>query len=110
MTGYQFRKPCLDCGTLTSGATRCETCAAAHARAVDAKRDKSKRTLYSADYKKRAKAVRDQAEICWVCGGGYIPDDPWQADHVVADDPASPLAAAHRSCNIKRALQQRTQK
>jgi len=109
MTGYRFRKPCLDCGTLVAGASRCERCALEHARLVDSHRDKSKRALYKGDYAARAKAIREEAEVCWICGVGAIPGDPWQADHVISDDPASPLAAAHRSCNIKRALKQRTQ-
>lgn len=107
MNAYRFRKPCLDCGALTSGASRCDQCALVYARSVDAKRDKSKRTLYGGDYAKRAKQIRDTATTCWICGGGPVVDDPWQADHVISDNPSSPLAASHRSCNIKRALKAR---
>jgi 5-methylcytosine-specific restriction protein A len=105
----RFRKPCLDCGVLTSGPSRCDSCAAAYARRIDSMRDKTKRSLYSGDYRQRSKAVRDAAEVCWVCGGGPDPADPWQADHLVPDDPLSPLAPAHRSCNIRRALQFRNE-
>jgi 5-methylcytosine-specific restriction protein A len=105
----RFRKPCLDCGVVTDGPSRCPACSVAYARRVDAMRDKTKRALYSGSYRARAKRVRDSAEHCWICGGGVDPSDPWQADHVTPDDPLSPLLAAHRSCNIRRALQFRNQ-
>lgn len=57
---------------------------------------------YAGDYRRRAKAIRDHAEFCWLCGGGAREDDPWQADHVIPGDPNSPLAPAHRSCNASR--------
>ena len=38
----------------------------------------------------------------WLCGGGAVPGDPWQADHVIPGNPDSPLAPAHRSCNAAR--------
>ena len=104
MSPYLFRKPCLNCGVLVLGASRCEPCAAKHANIVDSRRDKSKRAIYAGNYSTRAKAIRENASVCWLCGEGARPTDPWQADHVVPDDPDSPLAPAHRSCNIKRAL------
>ena len=107
---HKFRKPCLDCGILVLGASRCDNCSVLYNRTVDSRRDKSKRSLYKGTYKQKAKEVRDNAEACWLCGGGYRADDPWQADHVIPDLPSSPLAAAHRSCNIRRALEQRNRK
>jgi hypothetical protein len=108
MGAYSFRKPCLDCGTL-SPATRCDSCAAVHARRVEANRDPAKRAFYKGSHKTRSKAVREGASRCWVCGGGPVVGDPWQADHIDPTDPLSPLLAAHRSCNIKRALARRSQ-
>ena len=53
---------------------------------------------YNAD----GKLVRDTATHCWLCGEPARPDDPWQADHIYPGKPDSPLAPAHRSCNIRR--------
>jgi len=107
MSAYRFRKPCLDCGVLTQNPSRCEDCAAVYARKMDSDRDKTKRSLYKGNYRSRAREVRESAVTCWICGGPAVEKDPWQADHVIPDDPDSPLAPAHRSCNIKRALEQR---
>jgi len=97
----KFRKPCLDCGALSYN-SRCDE----HARRVnqlkDIKRAEHKKTLYNKDYKKAAKAVRETAIVCHLCGDGARAADPWQADHIKAGDPRSPLAAAHRSCNASR--------
>ena len=94
-----MNRPCLTCGALTPG-TRCKGCTLAHNRATS--KPKPPRAHYSGDYRKRAAAVRAGAVICWLCGQGARPDDPWQADHVVAGDPFSLLAPAHRSCNASR--------
>jgi len=63
---------------------------------------KPERPHYAGDYRKRAKQIRDNATTCWICGKGYNPKDPWTADHLIAGDPNSPLAAAHRTCNSRR--------
>lgn len=100
----RFRKPCLDCGELTDGGNRCEV----HQRRVDElaemRRALIKKTLntYGGDYKRRAKQVRETAVVCHLCGEGARVGDPWQADHLVAGDSSSPLAAAHGSCNRRR--------
>ena len=96
------RRPCLDCGKLTRNRSRCEPCRLQHGQRIEATRDQSKRQHYSGDYRKRAKAVREAATHCWICGETARPNDPWQADHVVAGEIDSPLLPAHRSCNIKR--------
>ena len=89
-TMSKIRRPCLNCGSLTSKTTRCDTCQQHHDQ------------LYNSDYRREAKRIRDTATECWLCGHGPKADDPWQADHVVAGDSRSPLRAAHRSCNIRR--------
>lgn len=97
-----FAKPCLVCGKVTR-ASRCDDCQKEYERVKSRKREP--RPHYGGDYRKRAKDVRDNAVACWVCGDGWRPDDPWQADHVRQGDPLSPLAPAHRSCNIARSNQ-----
>lgn len=96
------RKPCLDCGKLTDGASRCEPCRLAFGKVLDAKRDPAKRKHYSGNYRARAKAVRESATVCWLCGEGARDLDPWQADHVLPGQSDSPLLPAHRSCNIRK--------
>jgi hypothetical protein len=94
------RRVCLSCGTLTLNGSRCEPCQTTQDTAISNRR--GPRAHYAGDYRKRAKVIRDNAETCWICGDGYRVDDPWTADHLVPGDPASPLAAAHRSCNSAR--------
>lgn len=94
-----FPIPCLDCGVLTTYANRCEK---HHSEYIAIKEARKDRSHYSGDYRKRAKQVRDSAEICWICNEGYRPNDPWTADHYYAGDPNSPLLPAHRSCNSRR--------
>ena len=98
-------KPCIDCGQLTP-ATRCPTCQRTRERTRSAARPP--RPHYAGNYDKRAKAIRDTATSCWICGQGPQPGNPWQADHINPGDPHSPLAAAHRSCNITRSNRERT--
>lgn len=96
-----FKKPCLDCGRLTEGGSRCPTHQSMKQKRLDEMR-KGKRQHYSGDYKKRAKIVRDNAEYCWICGDGYRDNDPFTADHYFPGDQTSPLLPAHRSCNSRR--------
>ena len=102
----RFRKPCLTCGQLgMPGDTLCPTHkaqAAEHERTRQAIR-KAGRTLYTSPaYRRMAKHIRDNATACHLCGLGAKPNDPWTADHLIAGDPNSPLAPAHRSCNSRR--------
>ena len=97
----KFKKPCLDCGAL-SYESRCDIHARKVAQLKDIRRAGHKKALYNKDYKKAAKAVRETAIVCHLCGDGARASDPWQADHIKAGDPTSPLAAAHRSCNASR--------
>jgi hypothetical protein len=92
-----IQRPCLVCRRLTTNIQRCELCQAAW----QANRNK-KRIHYQGDYASRAKRVRDTTLLCWLCGKGSNPDDPWQADHVTPGDPNSELRGAHRSCNASR--------
>lgn len=102
-------KPCLDCGRVTNGRSRCDSCFEKARTLFEQSRSgrNRERAHYGGDYARRAKLVRETAEICWLCGDTARIDDPWQADHVIAGDPDSILAAAHRSCNIRRSNQSR---
>jgi hypothetical protein len=99
-----YAKPCLDCGRLTKGGSRCETHQKMIEQRLEAKRAERKRETgqYAGDYRKRAKQVRDSALYCHLCNEGMRIDDPFQADHLIPGDPNSPLAPAHRSCNARR--------
>jgi hypothetical protein len=99
-----YAKPCLDCGKLTGGASRCEIHQKMLLQRLEAKRAERKRETgqYAGNYRKRAKQVRDSALYCHLCNEGMRIDDPFQADHLIPGDPNSPLAPAHRSCNARR--------
>lgn len=94
------RRICLGCGVPTLHGSRCEPCQKLLDRAIEARR--GSRPHYEGDYKTRAAAVRAATTSCAICGGGPRPSDPWQADHVLEGDPASPLQGVHRSCNIRK--------
>ena len=100
----RLRKPCLDCGRVTDGSSRCPSCFEKVRAVVEKARANRPRNRehYSGDYRRRAALVRATAVECWICHEGARVDDPWQADHVIPGDPDSILAAAHRSCNITR--------
>lgn len=100
----KFKRPCLDCGELTTNKSRCDV----HQKRIDdlinARRYQVKKATgqYSGDYRQRAKAVRDAATVCHLCGEGPRVNDVWTADHLIPGDPDSPLAPAHKSCNSRR--------
>ena len=93
-----IKRPCLNCRTLTSNATRCTNCQTLWNK----QHPKPERVHYKGDYRKRAKQIRDTAVACWICGEAKKPNDPFTADHLIPADQNSPLAAAHRSCNSRR--------
>ena len=95
-----FAKPCLDCGALTRSGNRCNK----HQNIIDAKINakKAQRIHYKGDYRKRAKAVRDSATHCWICGEPFTLNDPPTADHLEPGNPDSILLPAHLSCNSRR--------
>jgi hypothetical protein len=103
-----FPKPCIECGKLSLGDTRCETHRLEHERIRESLRpkrvrpNKGYRPHYTGDYWKRSKEVRETARYCHLCKDGPRHNDPWTADHLIAGDPNSPLLPAHRSCNSSR--------
>jgi len=101
----RFPKPCRICGTL-SPEPLCEP-HRAQAKAIhEARRAQRKAQTgqYSGDYARRAKAVRDSAVICHICGEGRKQNDPFEADHYIPAEQGSQatLLPAHSSCNKRR--------
>lgn len=92
-----FQKPCLKCKRLTRDGSVCRDC-----QTIQNRQRNLTRKHYKGDYARLAKAVRQNAQICWICGLGAIENDPWTADHYYPSDPNSPLLPAHRSCNSRR--------
>lgn len=111
-----MKQPCLDCGTVTDS-NRCDPCdlrfrTGRYRAQTAARKSNGGRPQYGGAWAAYSRAVRATATICWICGQGPKPNDPWQADHL---NPAAQsrgtdqrAAAAHRSCNIARGNRLRT--
>lgn len=100
----RFARPCLKCGQVTRDGSYCAEHRPVKIRTETPERKAIKRERYDSTYKKLAKHIRQTTEVCHLCGGGWRPDDPWEADHLFPGDPSRKyeLAGAHRSCNQKR--------
>lgn len=95
-------RPCIEprCPNLTA-ARRCTGHQQAHDQARNARR-----VHYHGGYQQAAAHLREQAAAdpatrCAICGHPAKPGDPWTAHHILEGNPASPLAAAHASCNYR---------
>ena len=105
--GLKFKKPCLECGAL-SYEHRCPTHLAAYkARQAERynqfDRKEKKKKLYSTDYRKKAKALRDTASHCYLCGERFTDRTQIQIDHVLPSmNESSPLAPTHARCNSQK--------
>jgi hypothetical protein len=102
-----IRKPCIECGQLTNGGTRCEQHQTILDQHKEAKRNTPqrqayKRQMYGPYYRRQRKAVIASATICGICNKPFKPDDRIEADHIYPGQPTSPLQAVHRLCNQKR--------
>ena len=95
--GLPGEDACPTGATTGRGTSRCAGCEARFQSARNARR-----THLLGDHRAEAELVRRDATRCHLCGEGPRYDDPWQADHLVAGDPASPKLPAHRSCNARR--------
>ena len=94
-----FNVPCLECGVLVLGRNRCDT----HYRKYLIKYESTRnREHYKGDYKTRAKRVRENATVCWICLKSFTDPAEITADHYNPGDPYSPLLPAHKSCNSRR--------
>jgi hypothetical protein len=101
-----FPKPCIRCGKLSIN-NLCDVHLAQVKAAQNARgaARKSQTNQYGGAYKRLAKIIRDTAQTCHICGQGYKPNDPFEADHLEPGSEVyslSQLAPAHRSCNISR--------
>ncbi len=105
----RFQRPCLDCGTLTLD-SRCDNCnrkrlqklerSESH-QARQAARRQRKSILYSYEYQKRSKPIRESASHCYLCGEPL--GAARQIDHVFPSMlNESPLAPTHPQCNQKK--------
>lgn len=107
-------RPCLDCGTLSSG-TRCDTCRKAEANARGARRGTTAQrglagahAAVSAHY--RAINVRCECNDCGAhdgaCGRQGTTDNPITAGHLIARARGGSAATGYRpecrSCNSRR--------
>lgn len=96
----------MRCGTL-SRESYCEKCRGDLSRTRQRARDADpnyrlkKKTLYTTEYKRQAKKLRELGGTCHLCGE-YVPPGVGEADHVIPSQPDSPLAVTHRKCNQKK--------
>lgn len=90
-------RPCLDCGVLVMGASRCTVCAR--------KRDRARGTSSQRGYGAAHQALREQWRstvdagfaVCRRCGHPIRPGESWDLDH--ADDGSGYLGPSHARCN-----------
>ena len=104
------KKPCLDCGALSSG-TRCPTHTKARARARDRRRGTRQQRGLGAEYDQARAILLANATVCAVCGLPGTPDDPLTAGHIQARQDGGPatltnLRAEHASYNYSQGKRQ----
>ena len=101
----RFPKPCRMCGVLSLDPL-CPPHQEQAKRIHEERRAirKAETGQYSGEYRRRAKAVREAAVLCHLCGEGKKENDPFEADHVVpaSSGDTGTLLPAHRSCNRRR--------
>ena len=101
----KFPKPCRICGVLSPDPL-CPPHSEQAKQIHEARRALRKKETgqYSGDYQRRARAVRQAAILCHICGKGKKENDPFEADHVIpaSNGQTAQLLPAHRSCNRQR--------
>ncbi len=85
-----LRRPCLDCGALTS-ATRCPSCT----RRREAKRGTPTQRGYDAEWARLSRRVRAEQPWCSRCGR----TDDLTVDHIVPGSLDGGLRVLCRSCH-----------
>lgn len=102
-------RPCLKCQILHKDkGDYCADCRRDYERLRDKKRYQNpvyrarKQLLYSSGYKAAREIIKQNATHCHLCGQPFTDRAEITADHLLAGDPASPLAAAHKGCNSRR--------
>lgn len=106
----KFPQPCLVCGGLTTGKSRCDVHEKEYLNnrnrrtGADASEDRRARKsqLYNYAYRQEAKRIRETATHCHICKRAFVEGDKIEADHLIAGLIGGPLAAAHRRCNQSR--------
>jgi len=105
----RFNRPCLTCQKLHADkGDYCAECRKTHdaererKRSQDPIRQAKKRTLYSSAYKNAREIIKNNATHCHICKKAFTDRADITADHLIAGDPASPLAPAHKRCNYGR--------
>ena len=102
-----IRKPCIICGELTNGGTRCDTHETELQQRKAATRNTPerqayKRQMYGPYYRQQRKHIIATATHCALCGQPFQHGDKIEADHIYPGDPLSPLQPAHRRCNQRK--------
>lgn len=105
----RFPRPCVKCRQLFVAASDyCDACrpqkieGGSTRKPDSAERKNKKALLYNSTYRARAKVLRATATHCHICKQAFTNRKLIEADHLVPGNPLSPLAPAHRSCNIKK--------
>ena len=101
----RFQRPCLSCQRLHKDyGDFCSNCRKERNRIRESNPERKfkKRVLYSSTYKAIAKIIKANATHCHICKKAFINRDEITADHLIAGDPISALAPAHKKCNSSR--------
>jgi len=101
----RFPRPCLKCQNLHRDyGDYCVGCRGAinRQREQDPVRKAKKKNLYNSHYRRVRQYLRQNATHCHLCQQPFTDRSEITADHIIAGDPSSPLAAAHASCNYSR--------
>lgn len=92
-----MKRPCIDCGQITQGKTRCSIC---QGRREQRRGSPIHRGYGTAHQKARAELKRDLPVLCgYGCGRLLYPDGKWVAAHVVDGDARAGWIAACGACN-----------
>ena len=97
-------RPCLDCGRLVTGMTRCAACNGELQRRRDARRGSPSARGYDWSWQQQSKGAREEQGWCEVCGG----TSDLTLDHIVplarggTNEPGN-VRVLCRSCNSRKA-------
>ena len=98
------QRPCISCGVLTPGTTRCPRCAAAHQAKTSKRRGTTTARGYGSLWQIKAKALIATQPWCSNCGS----ESDLTVDHIVprvagGGDEVSNLQVLCRRCNSAKA-------
>ena len=102
-------RPCLSCNQLHKDKGEfCSSCRTERDRKREANPERiaRKKMLYGNDYRKRREVLVKETIInnlcCHICKLPFESKADITADHLMAGNPQSPLAPAHKRCNSSR--------